>query len=152
MLKLSKYPHGGFTLIELLVVVLIIGILAAIALPQYKRAVGKAKLASIKNAVDSIVEAEERYYLVNNEYTEDLRVLDIENVGYVCYFTSVYATASCEVQIFGIGVHYKRSTANWRRCVVYSRNENDTANQVCKEDTGHNAIIHDENSYIYYNY
>ena len=152
----SKTVNKGFTLIELLVVVLIIGILAAIALPQYKRAVGKAKLASIKNATDAIVNAEQRYYLINNEYTEDLTVLDIEiPVNANCSFGSPY-TAYCVINIFGTNVQYARSADSknkyWRRCIAKSRNENDTANQVCKDDTGDNARKPDGVDFIYYNY
>ena len=62
MLKLSKYPPKGFTLIELLVVVLIIGILAAIALPQYRVAVTKSKFAALKSLTKSLLDAQERYY------------------------------------------------------------------------------------------
>ncbi|MBO7238108.1 MAG: prepilin-type N-terminal cleavage/methylation domain-containing protein [Elusimicrobiaceae bacterium] len=68
----------AFTLIELLVVVLIIGILAAIALPQYQVAVKKAKLSTYIPIVRALYDAEERYYLANNEYTPDLTLLDIE--------------------------------------------------------------------------
>ena len=78
MLKLRKYPPRGFTLIELLVVVLIIGILAAIALPQYKKVVLKSRYAAIKDKTRVIYDAEQRYYLVNNSFTASLGDLDID--------------------------------------------------------------------------
>ena len=68
----------GFTLIELLVVVLIIGILAAVALPQYKLAVDKTKFANLQSAAKSIADAYIRYNLVNNEYPLSMASLDID--------------------------------------------------------------------------
>jgi prepilin-type N-terminal cleavage/methylation domain-containing protein len=56
-----KKSKGGFTLIELLVVVLIIGILAAIAVPQYFKVVEKGKAAEALTTLDSIRGAQERY-------------------------------------------------------------------------------------------
>jgi prepilin-type N-terminal cleavage/methylation domain-containing protein len=67
----------AFTLIELLVVVLIIGILAAIALPQYQKAVEKSRAVQLKTLVKNVAAAMEIYFLVNGEYPTRFDQLDI---------------------------------------------------------------------------
>ena len=66
----------------MLVVVLIIGILAAIALPQYKMAVGKAQFSTLKSLTKSLQQSAQRYYMLHNTYqgvnNSNFANLDIE--------------------------------------------------------------------------
>lgn len=54
--------RNGFTLIELLVVVVILGILAAVALPKFAATKDKARLASVKSDIRNIQVAQEAHY------------------------------------------------------------------------------------------
>ena len=74
----KRNTRRGFTLIELLVVVLIIGILAAVALPQYNKMSQKAKITPYINYAKKIIEAEQVYFLANGKYTPNLTLLDID--------------------------------------------------------------------------
>ncbi|MBO5011010.1 MAG: prepilin-type N-terminal cleavage/methylation domain-containing protein [Elusimicrobiaceae bacterium] len=71
----------GFTLIELLVVVLIIGILSAVALPQYQKAVEKSRIAEAKSVLRSIVNAAELYGLATGDNPLEMENFDITPPG-----------------------------------------------------------------------
>ena len=68
----------GFTLIELLIVVVIIGILAAIAIPKFSNTKGKAYAASMRSDLRNLATAEEGYYFSHEVYTDDLTQLDFQ--------------------------------------------------------------------------
>jgi len=74
----SASNKRGFTLIELLVVVLIIGILSAVALPQYQKAVEKSRAAQAWSVLKSIIQAQQAYYMANGAFADSFDLLDME--------------------------------------------------------------------------
>ncbi len=75
MLKMRK----GFTLIELLIVVVIIGILAAIAIPKFANTKSKAYITAMKSDLRNLVTAEEAFFADSSKYTGTVSLLKYQN-------------------------------------------------------------------------
>ena len=134
--------NHAFTLIELLVVVLIIGILAAIALPQYEKAVAKSRIIQMFVLGRAICVAQESYFLGNGTYTDDLSKLDINfsddvisqyNIGLYLNDTNAWAHMSIQVNGKGIGWDFVYKD---KKAYCIAQNSNELGKSICKSITG----------------
>ncbi len=102
----------GFTLIELLVVVLIIGILAAVALPQYQVAVAKSRATQMLVRMDALKKAAQVVYLATGIWPTDARELEIDIAG----SGGSYETVTSPFTSYGVtGIVWSEQ----EKCVVY---------------------------------
>ena len=78
-METGKLKSTGFTLIELMITVVIVGILAAIAYPSYRNWVYQANRADAQQALTSLANRQERYYL---NFSPPTYVADLRSLGY----------------------------------------------------------------------
>ena len=148
----------GFTLLELLVVVLIIGILAAVALPQYKKIVLKSKFATLKQNTKALFDANQRYYRTNNTYTTNFDDLDIEvksNDNRVHYSLFDHGPVNGNYSVKNGTLTYRQSSNVTRLCTFRSNYTSvfNMLDEFCKQETnnGKRNCNSDISCYYYYN-
>ena len=149
------FNNNGFTLIELLVVVLIIGILASVALPQYKLAVAKARVSTLLGMMNAVKQAQETYYLANGSYANDINELSVSLPGKpypplpnrVVYSPNAWtldinnSTAGVKGQddrVSGVQIYFFHDhiSHEWKgKHLCYARMSNDFANKICQNLT-----------------
>ena len=147
------FYNNAFTLIELLVVVLIIGILAAVALPQYRVAVEKARATEALTILKSVKDAEERYYLANGNYVESFESLDVDIPGTVVSDIQIDLPGQWSILVSSLSYTYAMRKSKANSFVFYyehvssgfvnkkscqAQQDNNLANQVCKSLGGTN--------------
>ncbi len=115
MLKLRK----GFTLIELLIVVVIIGILAAIAIPKFANTKSKAYITAMKSDLRNLVTAEEAYFADSSNYTPTVSLLKYQNstgvnapaiVTGAGYWTATVTHTQLPTTTCGVGINTTNPT------------------------------------------
>ena len=140
----TKDTKKAFTLIELLVVVLIIGILSAVALPQYQKAAMKTRFTTMKILAHSLVNAEEIFHMANGQYTNEMDALDItspEDSNISCVLVPynehqcVYVRCSHSLIQMGYQVYPPKCDSGRRICLAYNTDLSSLQNKVCQQES-----------------
>ncbi len=129
---MSSYPAGraktlrgvmrGITLPELLIVLVIVGIITSIAYPQYREFVSRAKRSEAKAALMKIAQNQERFYLDNNTFTNDMTNLGFSGSNDVLTDSETYSVTitAANASNFTAVATYQRDDAEKDKCLTFT--------------------------------
>jgi type IV pilus assembly protein PilE len=112
----------GITLLELLIVLVIIGIMAAIAYPNYRQYAARAKRNEAKAALLLIAQNQERFYLQNNTYTTDMTQLGFAAAGANLTDSGTYSVSvtAADANNFSAVALYQKADDEAGRCPTFT--------------------------------
>ncbi len=118
----SRYRMRGITLIELMVVVLIISLLAAVSYPSYREFAARAKRNEARAALLQIATNQERQYLQNNTFTQDLTALGFSTTPLFTTATGSYVITipAADAADFTATATYQLGGAEAAKCNVFT--------------------------------
>ena len=134
--------NEGFTLIELLVVIIIVGVLAAIALPSFLNQIGKARGSEAKSNIGTINRSQQAYRLENNAFAPTLTNLDAKVSGKFYSYTVAAGAGAAAATDASVGATLTAVASDLK---TYSGAVKQTAGdffgQVICESTTNNGTI-----------
>lgn len=144
----TQIKRGGFTLIELLVVVLIIGILAAVAVPQYNKAVWKSRAAEAYTNLKTLKTALEVCELEHGRITDENPVkhpcFNMENLN--VQIGEKYALDASITESFAYIIGHTTGLADSEEIAAIAYSQKDPDLCICIYDDGHFTTSTEENA------
>ena len=144
--------NAGFTLIELLVVIVIVGVLSAIALPNFLRQIGKARETEAKTVLGILARSQQAYHFEANTFYNgnDVTVVGVGISGEYYNFTAdntadrnkalhtAYATdpSNSGARDFAIGVYYNAPQYSQTLCIARGVDSDGTTSSVTAQADG----------------
>ncbi len=136
----------GFTLIELLVVVIIVGVLSAIALPNFLNQIGKARETEAKSSLGTVARSQQAYHFENKTFYDgnDISVIGVNLSGdYYAFTTDNTADQSHAIHTahatdptnsgardFSVGIYYNASQYSQTLCIADGVDNDGTTSSV----------------------